>query len=56
MAIEAFDRVISDECLQPIALAPLPRGEGEQSQRFVPDPFVERHSRDLIEFIPCPIR
>jgi len=35
MAIEAFDRVISDECLQPIALSPLPRGEGERVRVLV---------------------
>jgi len=38
------------------SLSPLTRGEGEQSQRFVPYHFVERRSRDLIEYIPCPIR
>jgi len=40
----------------PPSLSPLTRGEGEQSQRFVPYHFVERRSRDLIEYIPCPIR
>ena len=34
------------------SLSPLTRGEGEQSQQFVPYQLVERRSSDLIDFIP----